>query len=341
MGFPYTLTSGTLARASQVMTNLRNTGWIDLGNNSTGVAAINLTIAHSATTFSGINGTAIYQSTDSGRTWTSKNTDLDAVSLIVACKADKTDGFAIETGAAAQECAYTSDSGATWTTKTSAAFAADIYDVSFSTTGLIVLAGDDDVGAKHIVFSTDNGANWTDATTSPSAKCYCVDMYDANTGYAVDSSNNIWKTTNGGVDWTDTTHNTTSILKTSKIWCLSATTALITTTHGVWLYNNGAGTVTLLQYVGGSVSPSGGGSAHCGLVVTSSGNYYLGTDGGTNNNGIQFYRSFNSGTSWSVLPTGIGVTFTQNAFEKCMMCEYGTDNILLTIWGVPHLFNLT
>jgi len=164
-------------------------------------------IGHSSTHMSVIaDSGSIYSTADSGVTWVVKNTDLDSGDYIgINCKANRAYGVAIEGATTTSEVILTTNSGVTWTTVTSAAFTTGgAYCVSYPTTSLIVLGGNDGVSGKHIVFSTDGGSNWTDATTQPGAAIWAVSMYDGTTGYAVDSAKNIWKTADGAVTWTNT-----------------------------------------------------------------------------------------------------------------------------------------
>jgi len=212
----------------------------------TEIYAFNSIMVHSDTVWSGtVNNGTIYLSSDSGATWTSKNTDLDTATFGIICKNDSTKAFVCEITGTAQTV-YTADSGTTWTTKTSAVFGTGIYDISFPTANLIVIGGNDAAGTDHTIFSTDQGTSWTNATTSPGAPVYALDMWDGTTGYAIDSSNNIWKTVNAGVDWTDTGHNSVGVGIASQLLCLSATTFIHfgPTDAKIGLYDNGGGTYT-------------------------------------------------------------------------------------------------
>lgn len=261
MTIPNTFTNGTLADADEVNANFAYTNdFYDLVNTSglvtgypTGI------IAHSATIWSVVNNSGdLFNSTDSGASWTSKNATPNAVSLIRLCKADATYGVAVEYGNLANpEVTVTTDSGATWTSKTSIVFPNGVYDVSMPTTSLIVVGGNDGAGIDFVQRSVDNGTNWVDATTSPATVVYALDMYDGTTGYCLDASSNIWKTTDGGDTWTDTTDNSSISTENTRIMCLSATVAIVSTNGTLEYYDNTAHTVTAKFSTNTAMNPIG------------------------------------------------------------------------------------
>ena len=59
-------------------------------------------------------------------------------------------------------------------------------------------------------------------------------MFDANTGYAIDSAGNIWKTINGAVDWSDTGDNYSGPAADMTIFAFSATIAFIQDEESVY-----------------------------------------------------------------------------------------------------------
>ena len=186
---------------------------------------------------------------------------------------------------------------------------------------MIVVGGNDGGGGNHIVFSTDDGGTWTDASTQPSAAIYCVDMFDANTGYAVDSSGNIWKTTNAAVDWTDTTHNITETATVGmSIRALSATTAIISAGSGIEYYDNGAGTSTRRMKTDQNTT--------LGIAVVGS-SYFVATGANDASEAVTLWRSDNSGTNWEGRLIDVK-QFNQNDTEKTGISEFSTTHILLT-----------
>ena len=321
------IVDGDIAYADDMIDTLNNLRWLQWRGNNIGTSNVFVgVIGHSSTKISAINASGgIYNSTDEGVTWaTIGGYTMTERAIIRACKADKTKAIAVE-GAATAETAYSSDSGAIWANGGNAVFATDINDVAFSTAALIVVGGDDDAGAKHIVFSTDNGTTWTDATTAPSTKIYAVDMFDANTGYAVDSAGNIWKTTDAAVTWTDTTHNVSGTTNEHiSIYAVSATLCIIAVSSFIELYDNTAGTVVIKVDVGPTNY-----NATLGIVKNDTGYYYVALSSTDIAYHPQLFRSTDSGTSWERSQfngSGIG---TDSILTKCGLTTIGTDVLII------------
>lgn len=188
-----------------------------LGHNFNGFCA------HSATLFSVVFETSgIYLFNSSAQTWTSKNANINStINHIKNCRADITKAIAVQnTGTA--KCAFTTNSGTTWTSGTALpAGLTAINSINYPVSALAVLGGDS-AGAT-IYRSTNNGSTWSAATTYPATSVSAIYMYDSSTGVCIDSSLNIYKTVNGGVDWTDTTYNAASI-QTGTLIMSDATT---------------------------------------------------------------------------------------------------------------------
>ncbi len=296
-------------------------------------------VKHSSTNYSKTDTSGnIRLSTDTGATWAAAGGThaLDAENLIRVAKDDITKGIAIEvTGN--YETAYTSDSGANWNATTVATFGTVINDVSFPTNNLIVVGGDDAAGTDHVIFSTDQAATWTNATTSPSVRVAALDMFDGTTGYAVDTSNNIWKTTNSAVDWTDTTDNVTVDSLTS-IYAVTADILLIWngTSGTLSRYVNSTNTVSTI-YVHGNVTAGSGG-----IVKTTVGHYFFAlfpTTGAALNAPVWLLRSSDSGVSIDKIfsyPGGVLTSPTIQASAKSGFSEFQTDQIAIGA-GKPRL----
>ena len=294
---------------------------------------------HSSTKYSMVEANGnILQSTDSGVSWASRNTDLDATTAFMKiCGADPTHAFCIETGTT-NECAFTDDSGDAWTTKTSAAFGTGLYDVSFTTASLIVLGGNDSGGTDHIVFSTDDGGTWTNATTSPSLAVWAVHMFDANTGYAIDEDGNIWKTTNAAVTWVDTTDDAPNYgaNNTMSIYCVSATKAIITYKDGaVVVYNNSTNTSTLTLRQHGNMANA----MTLGILEHTDGQLYVGWSGGVDSSVglVMLGKSPDDGDTWklSSYPTLKGIGASVHA-KSGSLADDGTYNqVIAVITEIP------
>ena len=310
----------TAADQLDTFNNIRSFGSLGFGVNAGNHVSV---IAHTATTWSGVNFSGVVrQTTDSGANWTTKSSVLDTVSLLQVCLADSTHGVGIETGTT-NEVVFTDDSGATWAAATSAAFGTALYDVDFATAGLIVLAGDDGGGAKHIIFSTDDGATWTDSTTPPSAACHAVAMFDASTGYTVDSSGNIWKTTDGAVTWTDTTDGVAVFTTLISMVCVTADLVIINEGDRVETYVNSTNTV--LSAVKSSMSNT----AALGSVINSAGTIAcgFGAPAAGTVTPYEIYLSQDNGTTWEYLQ--VGFRDTESIINKKFLTLGSNDGFFI------------
>jgi photosystem II stability/assembly factor-like uncharacterized protein len=333
------LTNGTLADGTEVERNLADVQWRPICNK--GTENIYGMIAHSSSNWSVHNTSfGLKITTDGGNSWaTAAGTHaLDVASFIRVCDADTTKGIAIE-GTGDNEGAYTSDSGATWNAiATSATFTSNIYDVSFPTSALIVVAGDDGGGANHIIYSADSGATWNNAGTSPGALVYCVSMFDATTGYAVDSAGNIWKTSDGAVTWVDTTDDVPSVSRLMSAKAITADIVIFNRLGGssdVTKYVNSTNTVTnVLDYGASSFN-----DVNLGLLKTANGNVFCAMADTANTDSIWVFRSTDNGDTWSMTQVGQEQAFSGDDVEKCMLAHY-SNNLLVPSGSSPMIIRL-
>lgn len=262
----------------------------------------------------------IWNTADSGVTWTEKNTTLSSSPFYIKkCKADRTYAIAVEDGASA-DTSYTADSGATWTDGGDlSAQVTAVNDLSVPTTTLAVVAVADSNGDT-IQRSTDNGANWVDATTSPGAEVYCVDMIDGTTGFAVALGGGIWKTTDSGDTWVDTTHIVTSPLVSSTMYAISSTAVIFTAVSNSMLafYDGTQNAYNKVRL------PSSGVPSN--FIKLANGYFYVVGYGGVTNNPT-ILKSTDSGVNWKMatIPASVSMAADKN---KCTLSE-DADNTLL------------
>ena len=298
MTIPNTFTNGTLANANEVNTNFNWSTNFDL-HHWVSAAVYTGIIAHSASAWSTVaeDGTMRYTA-DTGVTWASPagTHGLGTETLLVPCEAAAARGFAVELnkGTGTADCAQTINSGATWNDDTNSPLTTATYDCSFPTATLLVLAGDDTGGTDHIVYTANPDAGpivWTNATMDTANKIYCLDMYDGTTGYAVDSANNITKTTDGAVNWADTGHNlVNSSNGRMSIKCISATKCIIQVESKIELYDNASGSTNVLQVPASDASRG---------IVYSNGNIYVLTHNYSANAPDILSYSGDDGVTWS------------------------------------------
>lgn len=315
-----------ILKAADVIDTFADNKWRKAINTISTTKTIRGIIAHSDSAYSASVSDDIYVSTDSGANWAIANNDMDAGNYIRSCKADPTIGVSGESSATGQ-VVFTDDSGTNWTEVTASTLATAVYDYSFPTAALIVAFGNDAAGTDHIIFSDDSGASWTDATTQPDASCYCGDMFDGNTGYAITSGNKIYKTTNGAVNWTDTTHTSTDASTVMSMYAISATKAVIATTKGnIYLYDNAVGNAVLK--IGNEETNL---DVVSGVVQTTNGNVYAAFSSSTTGVPSRIYKSIDSGASWKALIITPVEGEAVDPIYKCGLSEIGTDNLLWVI----------
>ena len=286
-------------------------------------------IAHSSTTYSASINNTIYVTTDSGATFTSKNTDPTATVLLRAFKDDITKGFGLTINKTDGETVYTADSGGTWTTKTALTAAQVVpMDMSCPTANLIVVAGTESGGSGERIFrSTDQGGTWALATTSPTTDLYCVDMWDSSTGYAIDLNKNVWKTTDGGDTWADTTHNVnTSTTTGMSMRTLSATTAIIAGSGSIDAYNNSTG-VSTQKFIFSSLDNTSG------IIATDNYLYISYFDANVQGAGIHVFKSDDSGATWDESMQFLSLSPTSGEDSKAGLSSITDDTFLLCQGG--------
>ncbi|MCK4827674.1 hypothetical protein KA005_68740, partial [bacterium] len=160
-------------------------------------------LAHSTTDWTLINGTATMITGDAGASWANASSDdgnMTAVSKVSV--ADPTKAISCDSNSG--NVIITSDSGDNWTNaSTDPAGITKVFDLSFPTATVAVVACDLGGAARGIFFSTDAGDNWTICTSGPAVDVMAIDMVDGSDGIAIDVNQNIWTTSDGGDNWSD------------------------------------------------------------------------------------------------------------------------------------------
>ena len=300
---------------------------------ATGITEIVTIIPHGSTTvMSGVTAAGdIYASSDGGKTWTSKNTTPDAAGFLVTGRTDKTLGFFIERTPAGGnfQTAYTDDSGTTWTSKTDANFSGnEVIDVSMPSSALIVLAGAD--GTNNIVYSTDQGGTWNDPTTPVTSTVRAMNMFSDTVGYAVDTSGNIWKTTDGADVWADTGDNVSNYAGNSertKMYCATADLVIFFNDGKISLYTNSTNNFTHKVDLKSSEMRETGG-----IIETSSGAIYVLAITNDTTIGAVLAKSTDEGDTWTqTLIDGEMYTVSGALDKKQIIAEWGTNHIVLSL----------
>lgn len=192
-------------------------------------------------------------------------------------------------------------------------------------------------GGSYVLKTINGGDTWL--TQLNSANIKTIDMFDVNNGYVSSSSSAVWKTTNGGTNWTSmslncfgcTFYNTLVSKNNSNIAITFADSYHRHTTNGGssnWLTTSPSAFSVRGSYATGTSAWAVGDN---GVVYkstsypTSFSNWGVKTSPGTENlkgvffkddnngwvvGGSKIYKTVNGGTSW----TDVSISVIQNAF---------------------------
>lgn len=148
---------------------------------------------------------------------------------------------------------YSTNSGANWTSS-SPENAKNLLGACFvpNTNKVVVVGGGNEPGGSRIYYSTNGGnGSWSANKVTGSKGLKGVHFYDANNGFAVGESASIFKTVNGGDNWTASTGPSVSSFGTAyllgKVHVFSPDHILVVGGHG----NQNTG-VILESWDGGS-----------------------------------------------------------------------------------------
>lgn len=231
------------------------------------------------------------RTTDGGATWT--NVTLTSLtggtSRVAQCKTDPNRLIAYQGNGAATE--LSTDGGASFTSGTALAGGALFSQISFPT-ATIAAAAVNTIGTRRLHYSTNGGSTFTICATGPTVNCWSIDMFDGSFGFAVDASGNLWRTTDGGINWTDTTANVTTnptALTSGTLVATSSTTCLYADrTTGRIEYYNGTTMVSVCL-----VRQDSSGTHITNFVSVGTGEYYIHLDG-------FLCRTNDAGINWTV-----------------------------------------
>ena len=226
-------------------------------------------------------GGALYETTDNGNSWTSLRHGFTTGDASVLSFSDSLRGCLLT------DTAYcTTDGGATWR-QTPNAGAVKHVQIFHDGTG-IRLSGAN--GTNHFETTSNFGAAWTaNGGSEPSGANFPkYDFLDALTGYAFNGTSGAgtWRTTNGGVSWTDKTPSSYmdilggfSIPNAGTVWLTEwsdGVNVLVTTDGGTTWSNPAAASL------GGNRSAIFAFDDKRAWIGSSSGMLYATADGGKN-----------------------------------------------------------
>lgn len=159
----------------------------------------------------------VYVSTDSGATFTSKNTANPKPYSRVACDDDGSVIAAAFQGTGRNTIYVSSDTGANWTQRTVAASGDDdVFDICMTSTGATMYAAVEGTSvARSVRKSTDTGATWADSgpsTVNSDMRCISCSS-DGAVVVAGSSDLGAYLSTNSGSSWTQIPVATTRFVK--------------------------------------------------------------------------------------------------------------------------------
>jgi|TARA_R100001530_G_scaffold2717_1_gene4374 hypothetical protein len=200
-----------------------------------------------------------------------------------------------------------------------------IKGLSYATGGAVAVCVGEANSLRGAWYTSNGGADWAQAT-SGAAHFICVDMFSATTGFAVDNSGNVYKTTDGGEGWDDTGGNVNGDER--NIIALTATTYVTLTTDGN-IYTGSGGTATqriVFNYSHARVSEI--------LKLTNGNLYYAVMPNSTATvfSSILLCKSTDSGITWSVkniAASGAGLQDWNTNYQNDYIAEYDTNKIII------------
>lgn len=282
-------------------------------------------IKHSSTTWAVIGAANTTRTTDSGVTWSNVTGDDAAMDGPIA-KCIGTPANALVGDNSSNAIYRTTDSSANWTAETTPpASATAIETIAYPTSGVAVCGTTG--GTRTIFRSTDQGDTWTVCTTGPTNPTLIIGMLDGTTGFAIDSSSNIWKTTDGGDNWTDTTHNMGSG---------NGGNMLVLTSSTFIANMNNSGNEILQYYDGSTVEnrlsqPDTGSYDVSPIILANNGKYYMALNSiGDNVQNVMIMKS-DDGNTWDTVIQGPPCVsaLTANGYAKHANLAEGGDSKLL------------
>ena len=215
-------TDGDILTAAQLNNNFQSVVFNRVVNIQSTAGAIYGLLPYDIDNLSGLgNGAGIKYSSDEGVSWAVKDATLNIHMYGALCKDDKTKAFCVE-NLTNWATSYTTDKGVTWTAKTVVPIDTVIYDISFPTAAVLVVAGVD-AGGDYIIYSVDQGTNWVAPATNADADVWCMDMWSGTIGYAITSGSKIFKSGPTVDDWTDTTDSASGGSEYNAMVCISET----------------------------------------------------------------------------------------------------------------------
>ncbi len=306
--------------------------WNTLNNTTTPILGI---LPHSATSWTGYNGTSSVITTDTGASWvasTGDNADMTGAGTV--SKADGTKAIVADHDSA-NVSFY---NGTTWaSSSTDPAAITEVFDITFPTATVAAMGVDKGAAGKGIFKSSNAGDAWSEVTTGPAVDVPVIDMIDADTGIAIDNAGNIWSA-DGDIDvWSDSGQNAVvSPTQKSSMVALSSTNYVLINLNQNFVEtgNTTSGGTIRLHFA----EMADADFTLSNLVKITNGNLYFMVyvfgDGATVPRNTYLYRSTDNGVNWSTknIMNGLSTpTIITTNVTKATIVEYTTNKMLALV----------
>lgn len=297
-------------------------------------------IAHSATAWTAIGATNTRRTADTGATWDNATTDFAAMTgLTMVSVADNTDAIVCDHNSNATFLAV--DSGDTWVAaNTDPASVTSVLSGAYPTASVAVVGCDIGAAARSVfIGDPSSGAgslNWTICTTGPAVDTVALDMVDGSNGTLIDVNENIWTTTDGGDNWTDSTDGAGGSLAEGY-----ASLIALTATTYVAIHQRAANADIMIETWASGANAiqrlilDGTGLTFTNLVKCNNTNIYFVTANGAVADlpsTLTLYKSEDSGATFTATPLP-AMGFINNYYttfrSHATLIEYTTDKMLL------------
>lgn len=150
----------------------------------------------------------LYKSTDLGSTWTNLPISVSGPSTTFVWYSLDHYGSTYTLSGDYGIIARSTDNCASWSTTNYTQLSTQVYfDITTvpGTSKYWAVGRQFTTGTRQVLYSSNSGANWVAYNTGVNADFNSISMINENTGYISGSSNNVMKTTDGGITWVSKT----------------------------------------------------------------------------------------------------------------------------------------
>lgn len=301
-----------------------------------------------------INGAASKISDDT-ITWTASASDNSAMQGVGIAYSGTGSGIVFDNDSC-DTCYYTTNYGNNWTKATLAPgsnLGTRVFSAAYAGPGSLVCGLDKGSAARSIYYSVDGGDSWTICSTGPAGDTDVIAMFNSVSGWAIDNAANVFMTTDGGDNWSDTGFNSNAN-EPGYLLLLSGSEALSLCSDSDTLYKidlEGGTATEKLEIEDADSAPL---VYLTNMVRATNGNIYFlkycwSVDAAASTQSASvtmLYRSDDEGETWSIrsLPTHSWALNTApfgpiNQKTRAELIEYA-PNKLMCVFGTQQLLKI-